>query len=558
MRFARYSYRMMMMMTRHHNFRFKHTYIHKNFCTFITKVNDDDDDIFNSVHAMRSGKQSTAYPHNIIQKFRNIHTLKQWKQRHFDGNLQFNHDQVLAIYNTLIARCADLRQFEYGWQLFAECKQAEPPIVAHIIYVTMYRLIYDEFIWKQKLSINRKAVRLANKLHSEMQNIYDLKPSISCYGLLIKILVASNEFVLAENVWNEYLNKSVSETMRDELFNEDDKDKTAQIENSVLWNHMLSLYRRQNKMEKVFELYQIMLTCNVMRLNNQTFVQILIAIAQIIKTQKEKDGEIKHNHAICIKYLVFAEKTFIDAHALCDDVFDSQYNTYRYLFNALMHCYANAGCYHTKCLNLWQLIYQKDRRYLSRIFDAHSSVEIDEYVSIPDPDQYILCQILGCLKNCCSLHNNGKYDAVSDYDIYSLLDQILDALTRNYEFVVLYYGSLFVVVCELSGIILMDGERFDHRKCYLYMFKFYNYFEEYRQKPTRAEMSIFTEKVLLYFKFHKCFSSKNQNNLRIVHGCCSRKDWNKWIEKESERYSIEAWKLRFDPNRKFNKKYAGA
>merc|ERR1712130_36924 len=101
-------------------------------------------------------------------------------------------------------------------------------------------------------------------------------------------------------------------------------------------------------------------------------------------------------------------------------------------------------------------------------------------------------------------------------------------MDKNLEYVQWNFGSVFVAMLELSAVILMDG-RFDHQRCYLYMFKFYKYYSIYGLEPSRGEMSIFIEKVHLFLKFHKYYTSENKKDILTIQGCYDRKRWKEWI-----------------------------
>eukprot|EP00483_Globobulimina_turgida_P005479 UN05489 len=83
----------------------------------------------------------------------------------------------------------------------------------------------------------------------------------------------------------------------------------------------------------------------------------------------------------------------------------------------------------------------------------------------------------------------------------------------------------------------------------LHMFKFYNYYEIFKVNPSKAELSTFTNKAFIFFKYHKSFSSKNAGHLNIIHGCTDRTKFVHFINQESKKYKIDPKLLVFNPKK---------
>ena len=526
---------------------------YKHFCSsFITKINSEDDYMFDSLQP-KTSRMAQLYPYNIIQNFKNIHHLRKWKENTFDKSTKFGDLQIELIYTSLIARCIELNRFEYGWQLFEEAKEFNRVNVN--LFATMFQFVFKKYTNRDsdKRTFDRKAVKYTKNLENEMKNVYNIKPTALCYGVILKIYVQLNEFELAEKLWNEYLNGYDQFRSEIDLRKHDDIiQQQLLLEHSILWNYVMSLYRRQNKLDKVFEIYNTILTYNVMQVNISTFIQVLVAISQIISSQMEKSHNVPKQQEICGKYIHYAETVFVDAHNLCKNVNDPKYGNYVALFNSLMQCYQNAGNFHAKCRNFWKLMYTKDIKYLSQTLEKSNYDEMDNAIlnqfAIPNIDEFTISQMIQCLRNCCQC--NIKYDNVTDQDIYEILDEILhilqhdltiDEFHRSSKTRIKYgYQQIFFKYMELCLEIFDNSSTmFDHTQCYKYMFKFYNYFDMAQIKPTRIELSFFNGNLNKFFKYQRTFKTNNIDDIDTVHGCINNSKSKKFIESQAKKYRID-------------------
>lgn len=541
---------------------------YKHFCTFITHINEEDDYIFDSFQSSFT-RRIMKYPYNEIYRLRDIKQLKKWEKKNCNEMLEKNNnDELISVYTTLIAKCIDIKAFEYGWKLFELTKKLH--LESIFIYSTMLQLIHKQYINRDDGTLDRNAVKLAKNLKNEMKNVYNINPSATFYGLLLKIYVQLNEYELAEKTWNEYLNNRHNEMFRTEIFNDNEKNPISDIgdehkltlENSILWNYMLSLYRRQNKMDKVFEIYDIILKCNVILINSPTFVQILVAISQIISSQMEKSHNIPKQKSICNKYVIYAENVFIDAHKYCSyRIYDNRFGSYVIIYNSLMECYSNLGQFYLKCRNFWKLMYKKDIKYLFETFDEtnHDQINQIEHLyklkdCIPNIDQYTIRQMILCLQNCCQ--SNNKYDNINEYDIYIIFDEILNVIENDKKYdknirfetrIESGWNMIFFDIIHLIQAIMDNFGNNNNDYCYKYLFKFYNYYETINVKPMRRELSSMLITVNKFFKYHKIYKPNNMDDLEIVHGCLNKSQFDTFIDSQCIKYKINKNTLSFDP-----------
>eukprot|EP01083_Nonionella_stella_P031026 85007_1 len=535
-------------------------YLYKHFCTFVTHINRQDDYTLDSMTKESHRLQYLSYPHNIIRGFRTIQKLIHWKQKSMH---KLNKNQRDAVFATLIAQCISLNEYDAAWNLFEESKQCESMSI--FIYTTMFQLIYKQYVSSKPTQYDHKAVRLTRKLHSEMKSMHGFEPSATCYGVILKTYVTLNEYELAEQVWNEYLSNvnqmkgeldSYTQTT-DMTSKPSDKARieyvhfSKKLEDSIIWNYVLSLYRRQNKMDKVFEIYNTILMCKVIKLHNATFIQVLVAIAQIIQTQKDKSHDIPKHNEICHQYVIYAETLLIDAHHMCEDVRDPRYSKYSYLYSGLLQCYSNSGAFHIKCRNFWKFWYHKDIKYLFEAFDDsnHSQMDqafINEMQYSADIDDFCICQVFACIQNCCQL--NAKYDKVGDHDIYPVVDDILHVLHHSDEPTLRKeFGRIFFDWLQICSLILENVGHFDPNKCFLYMFKFYDCYAVFGNKPSRSELSTFTRTAALFFKYHKYFASSDPGDLAIIHQCVNKSKFDAYLNSQCRKYNVDPNTLLYKP-----------
>lgn len=507
---------------------------------------------------------SLKYPYDIIFEFRNINQLKRWKSEWKNG--RFRHRLMLGnrelesmIYGSLIHKAHDLKSFDTAWSLFEESK-AENCASTHI-YTAMFDAIYRQYIdrrnqfqgTKKTNCLDHRAVRLTRKLHHEMKGDFGFMPTPTGYAMMLKTYINANEFEIAESVWNEYLSHCEDireEITRGDLYIEGTRDVGRhELENTMLWNHLLSLYRRQNKMDKVFEIYDTILQCNVMRIIPPIFIQVLLSVAQIIALQKEKDDDIPKSNRMCNEYVVCAERVFVDAHTLCRaEGVDSPEYRYMFVLNALMQCYANNGSFHGKCRNFWNLIRTKDNKHLWMALDEslHSLVDdqvLQSIVRSASMTEFMASLLINCVDLCCK--GNAKFDVVCESEIYWVLDEVMAVVLEEKWCATLSedYNRVFWNVLKLVDSMLQHGGyRCD--KCFVYCFGFFNLFLRFGVTPSQPNLSYFFGFGMTFFKFEKRFKEHRKGDLEIIQHCDTALRFDRFMQRQCALYNVRKDALR--------------
>ena len=135
-------------------------------------------------------------PYNEIDGLINIGQLIKWKKKNSIKMIEKkSKDECIAIYTSLIAKCVDMNEFEYGWKLFEITKKLN--LNSIFVYSTMLQLVHKQYINYDEQIFDRNAVKIANNLKNEMKYVYNIEASPTFYGILLKIYVQLNEYELA-------------------------------------------------------------------------------------------------------------------------------------------------------------------------------------------------------------------------------------------------------------------------------------------------------------------------------------------------------------------------
>ena len=275
---------------------------------------------------------------------------------------------------------------------------------------------------------------------------------------------------------------------------------------------------------------------------------------------KEKCDDIPSSNRICNEYVLCAERAFVDAHILCrveaTQSADTPEHRFMFVLNSLMQCYANNGSFDVKCRNFWNLVLHKDTKYLFMALDetVHDSVNDDVLQSIVQSasmSEFIVSMVIQSLEHCC--RGSSKFDIVTESDIYSVLDEVLQVVRGEGWSTALSedYNRTFWNVLKLMDSMLQHGGH-SANKCFVYSFGFFNLFIRFGVTPSKPNLSYFFGLGMTFFKFEKRFKSNRKGDIDIIQHCDTAQRFDNFMQRQCTLYNLrkDTLRLRVKKNHK--------